>query len=263
MIYYEQNRADPDGGIYHQRNTNLNFYQHLHDSFELICVLDGELHVTVDGGLYRIKEGEAILILPNQIHQGHTPQHSSSYLCIFENALVGEFYGKVKVFGAQQPVFSIADTDLVARLSEANGSRYHLKSLLYEVIDRFDRNADGYLSRGNRAGETVGRILTIISRRFAEPITMQAIARELGYDHRYLSNLLQKGLNTTFRRLLNEYRVTHAKRLLLKGDLPVSNVASECGYDSICSFNRNFRQLTGVTPTAYREKHARKRATTD
>lgn len=145
MIYYEQNRADPDGGIYHQRNTNLNFYQHLHNSFELICVFDGELHVTVDGCLHKIKEGEAILILPNQIHEGRTLQHSSSYLCIFENALVGEFYGKIKNVSAQEPVFSIKDSELPWRLGEANSSRYHLKSLLYEVIDRFDRNAGDYL----------------------------------------------------------------------------------------------------------------------
>ena len=80
MIYYEQNRADPDGGIYHQRNTNLRFYQHLHDSFELICVREGELRVSVDGCPHRIGAGEAILILPNQIHEGYTERQSVSYL---------------------------------------------------------------------------------------------------------------------------------------------------------------------------------------
>ncbi|MBR6726869.1 MAG: helix-turn-helix transcriptional regulator, partial [Clostridia bacterium] len=83
-------------------------------------------------------------------------------------------------------------------------------------------------------------------------ITMQDVARAIGYDHHYLSNLVQKGLGTTFRTLLNEYRISHAQYLLISGQDTVVSIADACGYDSLCSFNRNFKEITGTTPTAYR-----------
>ena len=61
-----------------------------------------------------------------------------------------------------------------------------------------------------------------------------------------------KNLNTTFRALLNDYRIGKAKYLLDSGTDSIANIAYECGYDSLVSFNRNFKKLTGLTPSQYR-----------
>ena len=42
--------------------------------------------------------------------------------------------------------------------------------------------------------------------------------------------------------------------LLTIGDMEVSQIAVECGFDSIPHFNRTFKQLTGLTPTQYRNQ---------
>ena len=52
MIYFEAERANPSGGIYHQKDKNLHFALHLHNSFELIYVLKGQIDITVDDRLY-------------------------------------------------------------------------------------------------------------------------------------------------------------------------------------------------------------------
>ena len=91
MILYESERADPSGGIYHQRNEGLYFIPHLHDSFEFIYVYEGELHVSVDEIPHTVDSGHAILIFPNQIHSITKATSSKTYLCIFQNSLVGEF----------------------------------------------------------------------------------------------------------------------------------------------------------------------------
>ena len=54
MIYFEAERANPSGGIYHQKDKNLHFALHLHNSFELIYVLKGQLDITVDDRLYQL-----------------------------------------------------------------------------------------------------------------------------------------------------------------------------------------------------------------
>jgi AraC-like DNA-binding protein len=257
MIYYETERANPANGIYHQHNHNLSFFRHLHDSFEWIYVSEGAVVVTVDDRDLTVKAGQGLLIFPNQIHNARTPVSSRTYLCVFQNSLVGEFSRTAKVTVARNPVFDVPDPTLAERLQRADGSRYLLKSCLYELVDLLERSGDGYLPRNNKPAEHVGRILTFIARHYAEPITMQDAAREIGYDYHYLSNLLQKSLHTTFRTLLNEYRISHAQNLLLTGEGTVAAVAAECGYDSLCSFNRNFKAITGKTPTEYRERKAK------
>ena len=257
MIYYEPERANPTNGIYHQRNKNLGCSRHLHDSFEWMYVYEGEVEITVDGKAFRVTAGQSILIFPNQIHSGRTLTHSRTYLCVFQNSLVGEFSRTAKVSAAQNPVFDIPDPSLIDRLESADSSRYLLKSCLYEMIDLFERGHGDYIPRNNKPVEHVEKILTFIANHYAEPITMQDAAKEIGYDYHYLSNLLQKSLRTTFRTLLNEYRISHAQYLLLTGHETVSSVAGECGYDSLCSFNRNFKEITGMTPTEYRERKAK------
>ena len=253
MIYYEPERANPAGGAYHQWNYRIGFHEHLHDSYELIYLYEGELEVTVDGHAFLLHGGEAILIFPNQIHSGRTNGYSRTYLCIFQNSLVGEFHRVTGNNVAERPVFSIPDATLIERLSATDSSRYLLKSCLYELIALFEQSCGAYVSRNRKSAEHIGQILTFVAQHHTEPISMQDVAREIGYDYHYLSNLLQKGLHTTFRMLLNEYRVSHAKYLLVTTHRSVSNIATECGYDSLCSFNRNFKQISATTPSEYRK----------
>ena len=259
MIYYENERANPVNGIYHQRNRNLGVSRHLHDSFEWIYVYEGTMEITVDDKTFAVGEGQGVLIFPNQIHGARSLTKTKTYLCIFQNSLVGEFSRTAKVTTAQNPVFDVPNPSLIDRLERADGSRYLLKSCLYEMIDLFERTHEGYIPRKNKPVEHVGKILTFIAKHYAEPITMQDAAKEIGYDYHYLSNLLQKSLRTTFRTLLNEYRISHARNLLLTGEGTISSVAVECGYDSLCSFNRNFKEITGTTPTEYREREKNKK----
>lgn len=256
MIYYEAERTHPKGGIYYQNNENLRFRQHLHNSFEWIYVCEGEVEVTADDRKFFVRTGESILIFPNQIHQAKTRETSRTFLCIFQNGLIEEFYRAVKGKIAESPVFSVSES-LVTRLRQAENTRYLLKSCLYEMIAEFDSRCGGYRQQSGKSAEHIGQILTFIAAHHAEPITMRDAAREIGYDYHYLSNLLQKNLHTTFRRLLNEYRVSHAESLLPAGGETIASVAGECGYDSICSFNRNFKAITGMTPTEYRKKQER------
>ena len=258
MIYYELNRSNPHGGVYYQSNRNLRFRQHLHDSFEWIFVNEGEVEVTVDGQCFSVGAGQAILIFPNQIHQADTRTASQTRLFVFENSLIGEFARIAKGSVVDHPVFFVDGEALFCNMQAAGESRYLLKSYLYRMIDDFSRSCGAYRKRMNKPAEHIGQVLTFISEHYAEPISMQDAARSIGYDHHYLSNLLQKGMHTTFRSLLNEYRISYAKYLLLTSQSTISQIAGECGYESLCSFNRNFKEQSGITPTAYRERATKK-----
>ncbi|MNT85189.1 HTH-type transcriptional activator Btr [compost metagenome] len=51
---------------------------------------------------------------------------------------------------------------------------------------------------------------------------------------------------------LRHERINRAKRLLVEPDAKVSAVAAHCGYPDPYHFSRDFRRLTGYTPTKFK-----------
>ena len=59
----------------------------------------------------------------------------------------------------------------------------------------------------------------------------------------------------TFTDFVNQYRITQAKTLLIKG-LTVSEACYEVGFESLSHFNKLFKKLAGENPSAFRKRYA-------
>lgn len=73
---------------------NFSFPSHLHQSFEFITVLSGEMNITVDRKLYVLTKGESLLIFPHQIHS-LSSKKSKHMLCIFSSEIVMAYFSKM------------------------------------------------------------------------------------------------------------------------------------------------------------------------
>ena len=62
-----------------------------------------------------------------------------------------------------------------------------------------------------------------------------------------------KATGLTFTEYLGRVRVEKAKQLLLNPHLRISEIAYDVGFQSLTHFNRVFHQVTGKSPSAYRE----------
>jgi AraC-like DNA-binding protein len=93
-------------------------------------------------------------------------------------------------------------------------------------------------------------------------LSLEDLARRLGTNTRYLSRALNEGLGVSFNVAINRFRVTEVAALLrqpgTEGDLLAHALAA--GFSSKTSFNRVFRAMTGMTPSAYRAAHREGRA---
>lgn len=78
------------------------------------------------------------------------------------------------------------------------------------------------------------------------------LAREIGCSENTLSRVVNISFGCSFPKLLNDLRVEDAKNLLKNPNIAIQVVASEAGFNSVASFNRVFREITGETPSGYR-----------
>lgn len=117
-------------------------------------------------------------------------------------------------------------------------------------------------ARGAALGEEDRKIadkvqrLMELDKLYHEPSFSRAdLAREVGTSENTLSRAINRAFGKSFPRLLNEYRVEDAKRMLRDPGIPIQVLAFEVGFNSLASFNRVFREVTGETPSQYRSAH--------
>lgn len=92
-----------------------------------------------------------------------------------------------------------------------------------------------------------------VDKLYQEPTFSRAdLARELKTSEGTLSRVINIAFGKSFPRLLNEFRVEEAKIMLRDPNLAIQTIAFESGFNSIPSFNRVFRDITGETPSGFR-----------
>ena len=98
----------------------------------------------------------------------------------------------------------------------------------------------------------VGQTLHLLAESYANPNeSLTGIAKRMGVTAGHLGRVLRRRTGKPFRTHLHEIRTQHAEVLLLKG-LAVKEVATTVGYSSVSEFDRQFRVVFGMTPSAYR-----------
>jgi AraC-like DNA-binding protein len=70
-----------------------------------------------------------------------------------------------------------------------------------------------------------------------------------------------RAFKQTFRRppylWLTELRVDRARDLMVNSDLPLSEIATQCGFADQSAFNRSFKRIHGIPPGIWRRRYAR------
>lgn len=102
--------------------------------------------------------------------------------------------------------------------------------------------------------DTAKNYKEIIQKYFTSKETLEIQVKEMGVSQTHLTYLFQKMYNMTPNQYRNKLCVAKAKRLLKGKKIKILEVAFESGYDSIATFYRAFKQVTGVTPKKFREE---------
>lgn len=235
---------------------NFSFPAHLHKSFEIIILLDGEMTVTVDEIPYVLHPGEALLIFPNQIHSLASTS-SRHMLCIFSTELVKAYTSKVSG-KIPESNFFLPDPYLISTLDSftEQSSLIEKKGLFYSLCGSFDRAAR-YRERKNDDSNLLYRIFDFVETNYSKECSLKELALQTGFSYSYLSRYFKNIVGLSFNDYVNRYRISNACYLLNNTEDSVLQCALDSGYTSLRSFNRNFMEKMSMTPNAYRKMNLR------
>ena len=87
-------------------------------------------------------------------------------------------------------------------------------------------------------------------------LTLDQLAEKVGVTRHHLSQAINQAGDKHFFDFINEYRIEHAKGLLLSdGNPSILDASVESGFNSRSAFNKAFKQYTDQTPSQYRKTH--------
>jgi len=87
-------------------------------------------------------------------------------------------------------------------------------------------------------------------------IQVEDVLQAVGASRRNLHDRFIKSLDRSVHEEIKRTRINAIIQLMLETDMTISQIAYELGYSSADHIGRYFKQATGVTPAAYRKRHA-------
>lgn len=82
------------------------------------------------------------------------------------------------------------------------------------------------------------------------------LTRQLGHDYSALSKLFSEVSGTTIEKYFIAQKIERAKELLRYDELSLSQIADSLGYSSAAYLSAQFKSVTGMTPSRFRQQRA-------
>lgn len=89
------------------------------------------------------------------------------------------------------------------------------------------------------------------------------LSEKLDYDYTYLANLFSEVRGTTIEHFIIIHKIERVKELLVYDDMNLTAVAQKLHYSSVGHLSRQFKKITGLTPSVFKKLKEKRRNNLD
>ena len=233
---------------------------HRHSYYMLGICTEGETTDMLDFEPITVKAGEMMLIVPGQVHQplrdykgkGYIAAFSADFLLHQEVSLPTLPSGPVRLsatdFTQACTIMTQMQREYTERPPQYVAILQHYLALLITLLYR---HATAYIQSGP---PLLQQYRTLLGTHFLEWTKPAQYAAALHVSGDHLNEIIKLHTGQTVSAHLNERRILEAKRLLLHAKESIKEIAWHLQFNEVSYFNRFFKQHTGYTPAAFREK---------
>lgn len=247
------------------------FDSHIHDSYELFCLVNGNVDYMVEGNLYRLSQGAIMLMRPSESHNliVNGDEKYERYVLNFKPTLLYDFgfsrellapfrereLGEKnmylpKEFNHALPVFyfesMLSDSN---KLPKRELVLSYLSTLLCQLNSLF-LNKETYK---NEATQVEKELIDYINDSLTKEIKISSLAEKMHLSQSQLYRLFKRATGTSI------YDYIISKRLILfnkkvKNGIGVVDACHQCGFSDYSAFYRLYKKRFGVSPRGYYDK---------
>lgn len=280
-IAYEKLYLDKNSLFHYQQFIQPRFTSpfHLHDEFELILIVRSHGKLYLGSNVVNFSDSDLYLFAPRLPHcffntRGYEKGKEMAHAVVVqfsEDFLGNNFFEKNEVsqlkklidkskFGVQfiKPKKSILEK--ILRLNEQKNLT-RLGELLIILNELATSKSFKVLSTENNVNLLnlndsiiINHVYKYVAENFQKKISFNIAASVANMQRAAFCRFFKRKTKKKFSEFVNETRIMHARKLLTDTDKTMIEIAFECGYENTSYFNRQFKLLCGITPTAFKEQ---------
>lgn len=249
---------------------------HFHEESECIYVLKGNLSFQINESKQVLREGDALLILPDTIHRDLIHEEGTQLIRIIvhpamltqepgihlhfiqpflDSSKKGSFYMPSSHPLSKKIGHLLCETEKAEHSDDPYRSlkiAALLHMLLYEFCNAFppEEEEDNFGSEADRMSQK--QMVNYINENYGDKITLKDIAEAGKVSKSKCCSLFKTYMGISPIDYVNAYRLRVSRSLLEREDTPISDVAYTCGFSSQSYFTKLFNRTFHMTPRDYR-----------
>lgn len=274
MNYYSENSKQFLFSVYYSEKYERNGYyrNHYHTVAELGYVIKGDAKYIVGDKSYNVSGGDLVIIRSNERHC--IPEVYSEKFSLLNIQFSSYFLWNVcSDFIKRGKIQSLINTDIEINNLQSSKEIGKAFSDFSEIFDKYAGDSfkiryavlnliciiaeklsdDGYIDIPIQHINDVEKAVSFIKSNYMNDISLYDIAKSAAMSRSYFSNIFRNVTGISPYNYLITTRIEKATEQLKNTTVSVMDIAEGCGFTSLTSFNKAFKQLIGITPTEYRK----------
>lgn len=280
LRYFTEDPAFPFFIQYGKHDKWLEEHVHL-DFHELVVVLRGHADHVVGSETYPIQKGDVFVIGANTAHGYKNTQDFKICNIMFRMNHIFDPASDLCNMEGFHALFVIEPSMtknhmFTSHLSLKEQNFLTVCHTLDQMITEYEKKDRGYqtflktgflslaltfsrIYQENSKSETnhffpLLSPIAYLETHYPEEITVEQLAQKAGLSTRHFNRLFQSAYHTSPGQYLLHYRIQKAERLLNYTDMPISEIACQCGFNDSNYFSRQFHKTHGISPRQYRKQ---------
>ena len=264
LIFPQKNSVEINYKIWEAGDYPL----HYHNYYEIEIVTSGKGSQNLNGAHFNLNPKDIFLLKPLDYHKIHSDNIGFAHLAINEG-LVSKWIIKKLSLHKKPTVFHLNDFEyesflnvfkiLENELKETKENMLNAKSTLIDLIFIMFIKLDKNLANMNN-DSIVSKVIYFLltDYRFTEDVTLDEIAKNIGYSKFYTSSMFHKEYGITIQDFIIKQRIEYAKKLILETDYSMTEIIGECGFSSASNFYSKFTKIVGCSPLKFKQQNKEK-----
>lgn len=242
---------------------------HFHQNIEIIYILEGCAEIQIESERYVLNKGDFLLVNANKRHSVKELEEELLLASFFINfTMLSEFLGTNQLLfwcnsGADKneayaQLKRVLDKILNRFYDKENEGALYLNSIYYEALYlltsyfRITAGDSRLKAFDNPNNSRIFEIQNYVQANYQKQISLNDLAKKLYLSNAYLSKYIKKHFGLSFLEYVNNIRLFHAVDELLYTEKKITRIALDNGFPTSGSFNKAFRDVYNMTPSAYR-----------
>lgn len=253
------------------------FKSHWHENMQLYLFIQGKALISCGSKRYNVTKDSIIIINPNELHsleslsndlKFYTIRMDSSFLSCkqtdlcqtkFLSPLSQNLISFHNLIENDKDALYFVESMIDEYLSKETGYELAVKASVYQLLVLMLREyVDGYLSERQTASrlENLRRLDAIfkyIDENFDSHISSNQLAKIANVTTYHFCRLFKQTTGYTPTEYITMVRLEKAAGYLKDSDLNITEIALQCGFDSVNYFSRLFKKHYKVPPTQFKK----------